>query len=336
MKGKWVVLLSVMGILMGGLFWKLRPHSITVFAMRLPSGHVFLAEDPDHPQLRAFKRREGIAAIVKGKRSEGEALLALAKWTSNLFPVTSPFPNYPPWNAKVILARIRTGQTGGFCAQYALIFGQGSQSLGFPVRYVDLAGPEGGAGHFISEVYLSSRGKWVAFDAQYGIAYADREGNLLSALDLHEFAVSLAQGEVLQLPEGVPASREQLALYYNLRYYLRNNFLTQPVYVSYRDRSGGTQMLFESYRMRWVDTFTKDISESNPSIGVSSNREDYDFDFDWNHFVRKTLYSVEELQAVLYEGEAMILYKLRMPHKVLQHFITSKIPADYNYEPFLN
>src|SRR5579863_10541974 len=151
---KYFILIPAGLILLGGVGYHARrkfrrPRLETVYVTRLPAGDIFIFEDPQHPQLQKLREEEKIDAIVRPYQTDLEKILALAKWTSQLFPGTSPFPHYPPWNAREILRRIRSHETGGFCAQYTIIFGQACQSLGYQVRYVDLSSPRDHNGHFV-------------------------------------------------------------------------------------------------------------------------------------------------------------------------------------------
>src|SRR5262245_24812699 len=89
----------------GTSLWQqhLKSTHLTVFALRLPSGHIFLSEDPQHPRLQELRRQEGLDDIVSHGSTDMEKILALAQWASSLFKATTPFPNYPPWDALTIL-----------------------------------------------------------------------------------------------------------------------------------------------------------------------------------------------------------------------------------------
>jgi hypothetical protein len=107
---------------------------------------------------------------------------------------------------------IRAGETGGFCAQYALVFGQSCQSLGYQVRYCDLASAGGENSHFVPEVYLPSLHRWVVFEPQFGHSYMNEQGAPLGVLDLHEIAIGLRAGRVFAAPGGEPVLPEGQAL----------------------------------------------------------------------------------------------------------------------------
>jgi hypothetical protein len=250
----WVSTFLTLGVLGAGtkiyLAHKRCPTTpVDIYALRLPSGAIFLSEDPHNPRLQNYMHHEHLDEVVRPYKTDFEKILALAQWTSVQFQPTSPFPHYPPWDGQVILDRIRGGKTGGFCAQYAFVFGQACQSVGFIPRYLDLAAPENLGGHFTTEVYVPSLHKWVVFEPEWGMYYTDQAGHPLSAIELHEWAIGRRKDPYIEMPKTAHKDTSWIHLFYYFRYYLRNNFLTVPVYV----RGDGGQMGFEPYRMIWND-----------------------------------------------------------------------------------
>jgi len=225
---------------------------VTVFGVKLPSGYIFLMEDPGHPALQRLRYSEGIDELLTSGGDEYEGLAALAKWTAEQFESSLPFPNYPPWDAERTLDMVRSGETGGFCAQYAIIFGQAAQSLGYAIRYVDLMSQDRMKTHFTTEVFLPTRKIWAAFEPQYGYGYVDSNGEPLGVLALHEFSRGLREGKVFRAPHREKVSADRLSLFHHFRMHLRNNFLTVPVRYRVRRVSEGLQWLFEPYQLIWA------------------------------------------------------------------------------------
>jgi len=245
---------------------------VSIYAYRLPSGAIFLAEDPHHPLLQKYQEHEHLVDVIRPYKTDFDQILALAKWASVQFKAGSPFPNYPPWNGEEILQRIRHGKTGGFCAQYAFVFGQACQSVGYMPRYVDLAARDDPSGHFTTEVYVPSLKKWVVFESEWGIYYTDSAGHPLNAFELHEWATGKRRDPLLERPTTVHSVAEWSHLFYYFRYYLRNNFLSVPVFV---DRSQG-QLGFEPYRIIWKDAYTSDPAHLADAI---ASNDPHDFEF---------------------------------------------------------
>jgi hypothetical protein len=316
-------------VLAGGLFWwRARAADVTVYALRLPSGHVMLMEHPDHPRLQALRRREEIDRVVADAPDELGRLLALARYTSQLFPATSPFPHYPPWDGLALLDAIRAGRTGGFCAQYAHVFGQFCQSLGYAVRYVDLASKGLDSTHFVTEAYLPSLRRWVAFEPQFGHGYVDAAGAPLGALELHRRAVGARRGPVYELSPDGRRLTDRYRLFHHFRYYLRNNFLSAPVRAAVKEHPGGRQYLFEPYRLKWEDRHTLVAAESNPSL-ASSDPADFEFEPDFAAAVALRGRTAPELLDVIRRGPPLVVYRVRLNRRVLDDVVAGLVGEGY-------
>ncbi len=251
-------------------YYSIKP--IILYAWRLPSGPIFITEDPHNTRLQKYAHQERLDQVTQPYKTDFEKILALSQWASRQFIATSPLPNYPPWDAIVILDRIRRGKTGGFCAQYAFIFGQACQSAGYIPRYVDLASPENNGGHFTTEVYVPSLKKWVVFEAERGVYYVDTQGHPLSAMELHQWAVGKRSDPVLRLPTKEKVDHSWIRLFYYFRYYLRNNFLSVPVFL----RQDGGQFGFEPYRLAWSDLYTSNKEHMANAI-ASTDVGDFEY-----------------------------------------------------------
>lgn len=247
---------ALRGLLLAFLFfscaflWRPYLRWETFHVQKIDDHFFFIHEDPRHPAFRRLLKSEGIGELIAGRSDELEIFGALLSWSSSLFASTSPFPNYPPWDAEEILKRIRSGKTGGFCAQYAIILGQVLQGLGFPVRFVDVAGPNFEFSHFTLEVYSARLGKWILLEPQYGFYYVDPSGSPLGALDVYREVTSKGKNppRVFCSLRGRDISGN-LLLYHHIRFHLRNNFLSSPV-LHFRDYKAGT-IAFSPCLMFW-------------------------------------------------------------------------------------
>ncbi len=297
----------------------------------IPSGHLFLMEDPGHPALQAFRRNENFEAdLPPPGGDEFERLPALAAWTARQFESSTPFPNYPPWDAAGILARIRAGDTGGFCAQYAVVFGQAAQSLGFAVRYVDLQSRDGMATHFTTEVFLDSRRGWALFEPQYGFSYVDGDGEPLGVLALHDHETGRREGAVMKYPSLDRVTSERLSFFYRFRIHLRNNFLSAPVYYRVRRVPEGLQWLFEPYRLTWTGIMGDDYI---PGRLESRRREDFDFPVDMKNTVRigaRTAAGVLEHFGRVSDGA---IYRLELEAGELDRLVGGHLVDDAAFRP---
>lgn len=318
------------GVLLGllaaalAMYWYVEYRLASVSVVRLPSGRIFLMEDPRHPALQRLRADEGIDRVVAPAGDELGRLQALAVWTSRLFPATSPFPDYPPWDAAELLRQIRAGETGGFCAQYAMVFAQGCQSLGYQVRYCDLAAPDRRTSHFVPEVYLPSRRRWVVFEPQYGFTYRDELGAPLGVLDLHDIQTGRRAASVFVAPTGVPAASERLELYQHYRFYQRNNFLSVPAFYAVRVVSEGLQFLFEDYRA----PCSPREKGSEPA-----RRSELDFIPDIGGADRAVAFSVGSFLAIACGAEPDRVTRIRAPARVLEGVVREMLVRDLEYHP---
>lgn len=307
------------------LYWYSANRLVTVYVTRLPSGTIFLMEDSRHPALQRFRKQEGVDRVVAAGGDELGRLQELAKWTSRLFQATTPFPDYPPWNAAELLRSIRAGETGGFCAQYAIVFGQSCQSLGYQVRYCDLASPGGENSHFVPEVYLPSRRRWVVFEPQFGFFYTDGQGTPLGVLDLHEIQLGLRAGRVLEAPAGVPAPPERIALFHSYRLYQRNNFLSVPALYTVRIVSGGG--------LQWLPEEYRPTCKPREARGEPDGRAEFDFNPDVGAAGRTVVFSASSFLAAACGEDIHRVLGIKAPARVLDEVVKGMLSRDHEYHP---
>lgn len=207
------------------------------------NGHVvtsrfpFIYQDPGHPALCRLRERERLDEVVAGAETDLDRALRLKRWVQGQWEFGSPQP-YPPWNALEILDWIRSGKTGGFCGQYAMVFLQSWLSLGGQGRYVELSTRDNPYCHFTTELWLADLGKWAILDATSSDTlrcHYVREGVPLSALEIHRAHLSGQEAGVGFVVEGEsqggserPATPKDLEIYYRFRVVFRNNQLSDP------------------------------------------------------------------------------------------------------------
>jgi hypothetical protein len=305
--------------------------TVYVNEIKLPGGLSFLSEDPASPELTAFRREEKLDAVTAGKSGDLDRLRALLLWARDSFKASSPLPDYPPWNGREILRMIRSGKTGGFCAQHALLFGQAAQSFGYFVRYTELTSADLQSDHFICEVYVPELAKWAAFDPGDGRAYADQDGRLLSALEIHDNAFGRKRRAVYRWPGMEPARGEE-KLFAHFQYFLRNNFMTLPAYYQIREmfadperdyngKKGRVicQWNFEPYKLRYDDPRLPYRRESLSLLKLSSpDRKNFDFTFDPDSRSEAEVFSLEGFRKLLLEGEPYKIRRIKLPRKVMK------------------
>lgn len=323
-----VVRLGLLGLVLAAvlsLSWYRSSHPVTVSVARLPSGRIFVMEDSGHSALQSFRKQEGIDRVVAaGGKDEFGRLLSLAKWTSQLFPVTTPLPNYPPWNAAELLRLIRAGETGGFCSQYAFVFAQSCQSLGYQVRYCDLVAADAVNSHFVPEVYLPSRRRWVVFEPQFGSSYTDGQGTPLGVIDLHEIQRGLRAGRVFEAPSGIPVPQERIKLFHYYRYYQRNNFLSVPAFYTVRLVGGSREWLFEKYRP---------LCQARVATSEPRERDEFDFIPGLEGARRTFALSADSFLGTVCGEEFHRVIRITTPARVLDEVVQGMLTRDLEYHP---
>jgi hypothetical protein len=187
----------------------------------------------DAPELEHLADREQLRALVAGTPRQFDQIVRVQDWVNAQWADGTPNP-YPPWNAVTILDWIRTGKTGGFCAQYAQVFLQSLAALGFTARYIEIGSRENPYAHYLTEVWSNDFDKWMVMDADFNVHF-ERNGVPLSAVEIHDALVSSTLADVVPVfhsrsghatPSSWPLHTAEL--YYYLRYHLNANHLSRP------------------------------------------------------------------------------------------------------------
>jgi hypothetical protein len=188
----------------------------------------------DEPQLDRLAAREHLHDLVAAIPRQFDQIRRLQDWVNAQWPDGTPAP-YPPWNALSVLDWIRSGKTGGFCAQYAQVFLQSLAALGYTARYIEIGSRDNPYAHYLTEVWSNDYDKWVVMDADFNVHF-ERGGVPLSALEVHDALVSSRLADVVPVFErarpghATPATwpLRTAELYAYLRYHLNANHLTRP------------------------------------------------------------------------------------------------------------
>ena len=167
----------------------------------MPRSWSFITERPDHPGLAALRQREKLDAVVAPGADEWSKMRLLCSWANSQFAMGTPDP-YPPWDANAVLEMIRSGRTGGYCAQYAVVFVQACAAMGWPARYLDIKprDPKDGNGHITVEIWSNHFNRWVALDPTMDATF-ELDGRPLSALEIHQALVG-GRDEQVKLVHG--------------------------------------------------------------------------------------------------------------------------------------
>jgi hypothetical protein len=205
----------------------------------VPRSWQFRSERLDHPGLAELRAREKLDEVIAPGKDEWEKMRLLCDWANSQWKNGRPDP-YPPWDANIILSMIRAGETGGFCAQYAVVFCQACLSLGWQARYVELnPKKKGQGGHFLTEVWSNQYNKWIVLDPLLDCHFELSTNPLpLSALEVREAlikggddAVRIVRGKGLHAHDNVDVPESQiLAPFYYVSADMRNDHLSQPLH----------------------------------------------------------------------------------------------------------
>jgi len=179
--------------------------------------------------LARFREAEHLDAVVAGAASEEERARKLLHWTRAQFEPGRPDP-YPPPDAMTTLSEIRSGRTGGFCAQYAFVLVQALQSFGMPARVVTIEN------HEVVEAWLADQGRWTMLDPLFDLQVLDECGRSLSAIDIRNARqagepVAMSPGNRLAEPP-----RRYVNRYDRIALWIRNAFVSAPVNFTDFDR----------------------------------------------------------------------------------------------------
>ena len=203
------------------------PLFVPADAVRHHGRFTFLWDGP--APLASFRQAEKLDAVIAGAGADEEAARKLMHWTRAQFEPGTPSP-YPPPDATTTLNEIRSGRTGGFCAQYSFVLVQALQSEGRPARMVTIDG------HEVVETWLRDQSRWTMLDPMFDLQVVDRSGRSLSA---YEIRAAGAAGAGLALTPGhrlTEAPSVYFARYGTIAIWLRNAFTGAPVNFADFDR----------------------------------------------------------------------------------------------------
>lgn len=184
-----------------------------------PSRFRFSFDPPS--ALTELRETEHLDAVVVAAVDEMDAFRRLNAWTRGQFEPGVPDP-YPPLDARIILRDIRSGFTGGFCAQYNYVLVQSLQSLGYRARYVTVVD------HEVIEVWLEDEQRWVCLDPLHAATYLDEDGRALAVIDLSRRYRE--DKPIIPGPGSLPGTAETVAKAFGrFSVWLRNDHVTHPI-----------------------------------------------------------------------------------------------------------
>ncbi len=138
-------------------------------------------EKHDRPEFTELRERENLDEVIAGSRTQFDAQVKLLDYVSKRWRHSTPFPEFPGWDALSILNRVESAGAGGYCLTFNNLLGGMCMAYGWQARMVNCVG------HEIIEVWNDDFGKWVFLDADFANHYNwDPEtGEPMSMLELH-------------------------------------------------------------------------------------------------------------------------------------------------------
>ncbi|MEX2585510.1 MAG: transglutaminase-like domain-containing protein, partial [Balneolaceae bacterium] len=181
------------------------------------------------------RRKNNLDEVVRGAKNETERILALSSWASGQWEWYLTDPEQKPmisWSGDQILTPGETGEIGGFCLYFTIVFAQACQSFGIPVRIATINYSVWG-GHEVAEVWSREYQKWIMVDPQFDSIYVSKEtGEPMSLLELHEIFLQTyyPDGEVVDRDKWTYEERD------------RRSHSVDPAEIPIRFRTGGAAL----------------------------------------------------------------------------------------------
>ena len=154
-------------------------------------------EDPDSPRMASLRALVPAAARQSG--SVRDQVRALSSWLASSWEHTGSgrATQYAPWDAETLLswAPRQEGHNGkrpiAMCVHYAAALVSAAQSVGLAARCaVTTEAPNGGAGHFVAEVWDPEDGRWFVVDPNSDALFV-ADGELLTMTQIQQMGASI-------------------------------------------------------------------------------------------------------------------------------------------------
>jgi len=138
-------------------------------------------EPAERPEFEILRQRENLDEVVAGSRTQFDAQVKLLDYVTKRWRHSTPFPEFPGWDALSILDRVESAGAGGYCLTFNNLLAGMCMAYGWQARIVNVVI------HEVVEVWNDEYGKWVFFDADYvnHYNYDAETGEPMSLYDLH-------------------------------------------------------------------------------------------------------------------------------------------------------
>jgi len=145
------------------------------------------------------------------------------KWTHNLTTHTPNATRPKEISSLGILSGIVEDEKEINCWMYSTILNDVYLSMGFKSRMIHLESPKkpSGESHFVNCVYSEELGKWLYMDADFRVFLTDKDGTILSPMEIRE---KLVNNEKIFVNEGAGPNTKILSR--SMRFLGRKTYLT--------------------------------------------------------------------------------------------------------------
>ena len=140
-------------------------------------------EQWDRPEFKELRERENLDEVIAGSRTEFEAQVRLLDYVTRRWRHSTPFPEFPSWDALSILNRVESAGAGGYCLTFNNLLAGMCMAYGWQARIINVVI------HEVVEVWNDEYGKWIFFDADFvnNYNYDAKTAEPLDLLELHRY-----------------------------------------------------------------------------------------------------------------------------------------------------
>jgi transglutaminase-like putative cysteine protease len=186
-----------------------RPRLLQFTDEKATLPYTFQRSLPDDPYLTRLRTEYGIDSIVAGKKSEYEKVRAVSKWVRSRWEHNGSNEPQKP-DPISILQEAAQGKRFR-CVEYGVVLSAALNALGIPARVLalkteDVETRESGAGHVVTEAYLSDLKKWVMVDGQWDVI-PTLKGKPLNAVELQQVLAKADEGLDVESFSGTTAQK---------------------------------------------------------------------------------------------------------------------------------
>jgi hypothetical protein len=171
-----------------------RPLEFTGEAASFP--YEFRRGAPGDEYLTRLREEYRLSDVVAGKGSEYEKVRAVSRWVRSRWEHNGS--NEPQKPDPISILQEASQGKRFRCVEYSVVLAAALDAIGIPSRVVglkteDVETRESGAGHVVTEAYISDARKWVMVDGQWDVI-PTLKGKPLGAVELQQALAKQSKG----------------------------------------------------------------------------------------------------------------------------------------------